>query len=50
MRRRIVPGSASMLSAIQKGRKGLGGGGNVSALQAYEGLLLVIFKGMSMLL
>src|SRR5215203_2627686 len=50
IRRSVVLGFASVPAMAQTMRKGLEGGDNACALQAYEGLLLVAFKRMSMLL
>jgi hypothetical protein len=50
MRRSVVLGFASVPATAQKLRNGLEGGCNVCAFQAYEGLLLVAFKRMSLLL
>src|SRR5215204_5639606 len=50
IRRSVVLGFASVPAMAQTMRKGLEGGDNACALQAYEGLLLVACKRMSMLL
>ena len=50
IRRSVVLGFASVSATAQKMRKGLEGGGCACAFQVYEGLLLVAFKRMSMLL